>query len=108
MASLASHFVARIVLSLGSAAMASATLSGCAYTGATAGLYADERCQAVSELPDGSWRVDRPIMFGRTVRVEGGATLYKTEVIDGIDLGAVLQRTCRDPSQNVPATVARF
>ena len=105
MATLASHSIARIVLSLGSAAMLSATLSACAYTGVVA---SDERCQAVSELPDGSWRVDRPIMFGRTVQVEGGATLYKTEVIDGIDLGDVLQRTCRDPSLNVLKPVARF
>ena len=107
MASSLSHLIARIAIGLGSAALI-AGLSGCAQTGFIVGSYPDERCQAVSELTDGSWRIERPIMFGRTVRVESGATLHKGEVIDGIDLGAVLQKMCRDPSLNLPETVARF
>jgi hypothetical protein len=70
--------------------------------------YEDERCQAVLELPDGSWRVEYPIEFGRGVRIDSGATLYKGEIIDGIDLGAVLQKRCRDPSLNVQGAVVRF
>jgi hypothetical protein len=107
MASSVSHSLARIVTSLGSAALIAA-LSACAQTGDVVGAYPDERCQAVFELPDGTWRIERPVMFGRTVRVESGATVYKGEVIDGIDLGAVLQRMCRDPSSNLPETVVRF
>src|SRR5271165_732970 len=81
------------------------TLSGCAETSV---LAADERCNAVLELPDGSWLVRRPLLFGRTVRVESGATLLKDEVLDGIDIGAVLERKCRDPSLNVIPTVVKF
>ncbi len=95
-------------IKLGFAATLIASLSACARTGILGGWYSDARCEAVSELTDGTWRVDRPIMFGRTIRVESGATLLRGEVIDGIDLGAVLQRTCRDPSLNVAETVVRF
>jgi hypothetical protein len=108
MASLVSHFIPRSVTSLGFATMLSATLSACANTGVVTSSYADERCRSVSEQTDGSWRVERPIVFGRTVQVDGGSTLYKGEVFDGVDLGAVLQRTCRDPSLNLPETIARF
>jgi hypothetical protein len=68
----------------------------------------DERCQAVSELPDGSWLVERPVIFGRTIRVESGATLYVGEVIEGVDLGAVLRRDCRGPALNAAWPAARF
>jgi len=107
MASSLSHSFARIVVHLGFAALIAA-LSGCAQAVAVVGLYPDERCQAVQELTDGSWRVESPIMFGRGVRVEGGATLHRGEVINGIDLGAVLQRRCGDPSLDSPETAVRF
>ena len=108
MASLVSHFNPRNAISLGFAAILSATLSACANTGVVPSSYADERCRSVSEQTDGSWRIERPVVFGRTVRVDGGATVYNGEVFDGVDLGAVLQRTCRDPSLNLPETVVRF
>ncbi|HXZ17838.1 MAG TPA: hypothetical protein VEH77_18080 [Roseiarcus sp.] len=82
-----------------------ASLSACAQPALP---YLDERCLSVSELTDGTWRVNQPIMFGRRIRVESGATLLKGEVIDGVDLGAVLQRTCRDPSLNMAPAVAVF
>ena len=82
-----------------------ASLSACTGPGLP---YLDERCQSVSELTDGTWRVNQPIMFGRSIRVESGATLLKGEVIDGIDLGAILQKTCRDPSLNVAPPVPVF
>ena len=94
-------------MGLGSAAALIALLSGCAETD-VARWYPDGRCQAVFELPDGRWLVRHPVMFGRGIRVEGGATLHKGEVIDGVDLGAVLQNKCRDPSFNVPQTVVSF
>jgi hypothetical protein len=94
-------------IKMGFAAALIASLSACARTGFI-GSYSDLRCQAVSELTDGSWRVDRPIQFGRTIRVERGATLLTGEVIDGVDLGAVLERACRDPSLYVPKTAVRF
>jgi hypothetical protein len=100
--------LAKIAVGLGLAAPLMTTLSGCAQTSVLAGAYADERCEAVVELPDGTWSVRSPIMFGRTVRVESGATLHEGEVVEGLDLGAVLQRTCRDPWLNVTPTVVRF
>lgn len=105
MTSSKSRLLAKIIV-MGFAVTLIATLSGCAQTSGLDG--SDERCNAVFELPDGSWLINRPVMFGRTVRVESGATLLKDEVIDGIDLGAVLQRECRDPSLNVTPTVVRF
>ncbi len=107
MALASAHSLVKVVIRLGSAATLIVTLSACARTDVLVGLP-DERCQAVSELTDGTWRVDHPITFGRTIRVESGATLLAGEVIDGVDLGAVLQRTCRDPSLNVPKTVVHF
>ncbi len=101
-----SHRLARVLIRLGSAATLIALLPACAQTRFV--TYSDERCLAVLELPDGSWQVNYPITFGRTIRVESGATLYKGEVIDGVDLGAVLQRRCRDPSLNVTETAVRF
>ena len=80
-------------------------LSGCAGPFVP---FPDRRCLAVSEISDGSWLVNRPLTFGRAVRVESGATLHAGEVLEGVDLGAVLQRECRDPSLNVPASVSRF
>jgi hypothetical protein len=103
MVSSLSHVFARIAAYLGFAALI-ATLSACAQTAAVVGSYADERCLSVQELTDGSWRVESPIMFGRRVRVESGATLHKGELINGIDLGAVLQRVCGDPSPKYPET----
>jgi hypothetical protein len=35
-------------------------------------------------------------MFGRSVRIGAGAIIYRATVIDGIDLGAVLDKRC-DP-----------
>ncbi len=101
-----SHSFARIVVTLGFAAALIVPLAGCAEI--VVGPYPDARCRSVSELPDGSWLVERPITFGRTIRVGSGATLHEGEVIDGVDLGAVLQRTCRHPSFNSPPIVAHF
>jgi hypothetical protein len=106
MASSSSHLFARTIANLGFVALIVA-LSACAQTGVLVGHY-DEPCQSVLQQTDGSWRVESPIKFGRTVFVESGATLYKGEVLDGIDLGAVLQRRCGDPSLILPESVARF
>jgi hypothetical protein len=101
-----SHSLAKIVVGSLSAATLAAALAGCAQT-IVEGSF-PERCRAVLEQPDGSWLVRRPIVFGRGIRVEAGATLHKGEVVNGVDLGAVLQRTCRDPSLNAPRTAVRF
>jgi hypothetical protein len=101
-----SHSFARIVIKLGVAAALIVPLAGCAEI--VVGPYPDSRCLAVSELSDGSWLVESPITFGRTIRVGSGATLHEGEVIDGVDLGGVLQRTCRYPSFNSPPVVAHF
>ena len=56
--------------------------------------HADTRCLAVEKLPDGSWTTRRPVTFRRSVWVGTGAIIYRGTVIDGIDLGAVLDRQC--------------
>jgi hypothetical protein len=40
-------------------------------------------------------------MFGRRVRIDVGTTIFKGTVIDGIDLGAVLEKHC-DPAIYLP------
>jgi hypothetical protein len=44
-------------------------------------------------------------MFGRSVKVGAGATIYRTTVINGVDLGAVLDRHCDPESYDVPPLV---
>jgi hypothetical protein len=51
-------------------------------------------CQAVEKLPDGSWRTNFPVRFGRAGKVGAGATLYVGTVLNGVDLGSVLERDC--------------
>jgi hypothetical protein len=57
-------------------------------------LYPVPLCQAVEQLPDGSWSTKFALRFGRAGEVGAGATLYQGEVINGVDLGAVLERNC--------------
>jgi hypothetical protein len=57
-------------------------------------LYDVPSCQAVEQLSDGSWSTKIPVRFGRAGEVGAGATLYQGEVINGVDLGAVLERNC--------------
>ena len=64
------------------------------------------RCDAVYRFADGSWQAKLPLMFGRTVKVGAGAIIYKGTVFAGIDLGAVLERTCNPPIY--PPPLVRF
>jgi len=45
-------------------------------------------------------------MFGRRVRIDVGTTMYKGTLIDGIDLGAVLEKRCGQATYALP--VIRF
>ena len=51
-------------------------------------------CQAVEKLPDGSWTTKIPVRFGKAGRIGAGAILYEGTVINGVDLGAVVEREC--------------
>jgi len=87
------HLRARALVRFVSACMLLAPILSCAQ----GPYYADSRCRAVEKLPDGSWLTRQPVMFGRSVRVGAGAIIYRTTVLNGIDLGAVLDKHC-DPA----------
>lgn len=95
-----SHLLTKVAIGLGAAAALFAPMGASAQPNVIAGSSGDQRCQSVYELPDGSWWIRRPVMFGPAVRIESGSTVYKGEVIDGVDVGAVLQRHCRDTARN--------
>jgi hypothetical protein len=95
-----SQLLTRVVIGLGAAAALFAPVCASAQPNALAGSSADQRCQSVSELSDGSWWIRRPVTFGPAVRIESGSTVYKGEVIGGVDVGAILQRHCRDTTRN--------
>jgi len=56
--------------------------------------FAVPGCEAAQKLPDGSWLIRTPTTFGRAGRIGAGAIVYRGSVINGVDLGAVLQRDC--------------
>ncbi len=66
----------------------------------------DPRCDSVYRFADSSWQARVPLLFGRTVKIEAGAILYKGTIIDGIDVGAVLERNCSPVIYPLP--VVRF
>ena len=66
----------------------------------------DPRCDAVYRFADNSWQARVPLMFGRKVKVGAGAIIYKGAVFNGIDLGAVLERTCNP--RFYPPPLVRF
>ncbi len=82
---------ARALVRLVLVGMLVASISSCAQPPY---YYADSRCRAVQKLQDGSWLTRQTVAFGRSVKVGAGAIIYRGTVIDGIDLGAVLDRNC--------------
>ncbi|HTR13431.1 MAG TPA: hypothetical protein VMI72_09310 [Roseiarcus sp.] len=51
-------------------------------------------CQAAEKLEDGSWLIRSSTAFGRAGTVDSGAIVYKGTVINGVDVGAVLEKRC--------------
>jgi hypothetical protein len=51
-------------------------------------------CEAAQKLSDGSWLVRSPTHFGRGGPVDTGAIVFARTVINGVDLGADLERRC--------------
>ena len=51
-------------------------------------------CQVAEKLADGSWLILSSTTFGRAVTVDAGAIVYEGTVINGVDLGAVLDARC--------------
>ena len=51
-------------------------------------------CSTAQKLPDGSWEIRSPTTFGRAGPIGAGAIIYRGTVINGVDLGAVLDRDC--------------
>ncbi len=103
-----SHLLEKVVFGLAAAAALIAPMGASAQPNVVAGSSGDPRCQAVYELADGSWWIRHPVMFGPAVRIESGSTVYKGEVINGVDVGAVLQRHCRDTTRNWIADPVEF
>ena len=51
-------------------------------------------CHAAQKLTDGSWLIRSATSFGRAGAVDQGAIIYRRTVINGVDVGAVLERRC--------------
>jgi len=51
-------------------------------------------CHAAQKLTDGSWLIRSATSFGRAGAVDQGAIIYRRTVINGVDVGAILERRC--------------
>ena len=51
-------------------------------------------CHAAQKLPDGSWLIRSATSFGRAGAIDQGAIVYKRTLINGVDVGAFLERSC--------------
>ena len=51
-------------------------------------------CHAAQKLADGSWLIRSPTRFGRAGTIDSGAVVYRGTVINGVDVGAFLERRC--------------
>ena len=51
-------------------------------------------CHVAQKLADGSWLIRSATRFGRAGAVDQGAIIYKGMVINGVDVGAILERSC--------------
>jgi hypothetical protein len=102
------NLLGKVAIPLAATIALMAPLGALAQPNVVSGPHADLRCQAVYELPDGSWWIRHPVVFGSAVRIESGSTVYKGEVIDGVDVGAVLERSCGDAARSWVANPVQF
>jgi hypothetical protein len=51
-------------------------------------------CETAVQLQDGSWQTRRTRNFGRAGNVESFSQIWRGTVINGVDLGAFLEKNC--------------
>ena len=51
-------------------------------------------CDAADQLANGGWQIRSTRTFGRAGEVEAGAVIWKGTVLNGVDLGAFLEKSC--------------
>jgi len=51
-------------------------------------------CEMAEQLQDGSWQTRYTRTFGRAGIVEAGSIIWRGTVINGVDLGAFLEKHC--------------
>jgi hypothetical protein len=51
-------------------------------------------CEAADQLIDGSWLIRSTRAFGRAGEVDAGAIVWRGTVINGVDIGAFLEKSC--------------
>src|SRR5208283_3094834 len=51
-------------------------------------------CEAAEQLNDGSWKIRSTRTFGRAGEVDVGSIIWRGTVINGVDLGAFLEKRC--------------
>ncbi len=51
-------------------------------------------CEAAEKLDDGSWQISSTRIFGSAGEVDAGVIVWKRTVINGVNLGAFLEKSC--------------
>jgi hypothetical protein len=51
-------------------------------------------CEAAEQLTDGSWKIRSAKTFGAAGEVDTGVIIVRRTVINGVDLGALLEKSC--------------
>jgi hypothetical protein len=60
----------------------------------SAHILAAPGCEGAERLPDGSWEVKSNKTFGLAGDFGAGAIVWRGTIINGVDLGALLEKTC--------------
>ena len=61
---------------------------------ASANILVVPGCEMAEQLQDGSWQTRYTRTFGRAGIVEAGSIIWRGTVINGVDLGAFLEKHC--------------
>jgi hypothetical protein len=51
-------------------------------------------CEAADHIIDGSWLIKSTRTFGRPGKVDAGAIVWRGTIINGVDIGAFLEKSC--------------
>ena len=65
-----------------------------ASTSSFAHVFVVPGCEAAEQLSDGSWLIKFTRNFGRAGEVEAGSLIWRGTLINGVDLGAYLEKRC--------------
>jgi hypothetical protein len=60
----------------------------------TAHIFVVPGCEAAEKLSDGSWQIRTTRTFGQAGKVDAGVIVYRGTVLNGVDLGAFLEKSC--------------